>query len=97
MMAFPLECWCLTMMKNLELLLSPLISLKPKIQDKTAKHFRGGEKAAGKISKAIPIAQDNASCSAWLTTWLSHYHLFLVFSPHQPIIYQMKQSSLRIK
>ena len=55
-----------------------------------------GRKAAGKISKDIPIAQINASCSAWLTMWLCHYHL-LLSSPHQPVIYQIKQSPLYIK
>lgn len=55
-----------------------------------------GRKAAGKISKDIPIAQINASCSAWLTMWLCHYHL-LLSSPHQPVIYQIKQFPLYIK
>lgn len=70
---------------------------KTKTKCKTAKQSREKKKVVGKISKDIPIAQINASCSAWLTMWVGHYHLFLLSSPLQPIIYQMKQSLLYIK
>lgn len=59
--------------KNSKLLLSLEISLKNKTNAKLQSNL--GRKAAGKISKDIPIAQINASCSAWLTMWLCHYHL----------------------
>lgn len=79
--------------KNSKLLLSLEISLKNKNK---MQNCNLGRKAAGKISKDIPIAQINASCSAWLTMWLCHYNL-LLSSPHQPVIYQIKQSPLYIK